>query len=401
MTGNREQKPSIWNRAFISIWIVGFIMSMGQYMMHALIPKYVDQLGLSAAVVGTIISVFAISAIGIRPLAGPAMDCFNNGRLLAAAISVVTIAFLCYGFAENIVMLIVARLLHGIGIGVAVPLCLVIVSKTLPNEKIATGIGIYAVGNALATAIGPFVGLKLVEAIGYSPAFFIIAFIFAMSFIFAICLKTEISQNSKFVISFEKIIVPEIVIPMLIMIFLSMAYSCINAFIILYGEMRGVADIGLFFTAYAIGLIISRPIGGKMADRFGVDKTLVPGCIIFALSYLLISCSKSLVSFLLVGFIFAFGYGICFPSIQTLSMLLVSPEKRGAASNMIFLGVDLGLLIGPSVAGVIITGVYNKSAVELDGYIVMYRFMILPIIFALALFIFKKKKIFNQLKNLN
>ncbi len=69
-----SKKVTMWNPTFISIFIVNFAMNMGQFMMNTLVPKYANYLGATAAVVGTVTSMFAITALAIRPLAGPAFD---------------------------------------------------------------------------------------------------------------------------------------------------------------------------------------------------------------------------------------------------------------------------------------------------------------------------------------
>ncbi len=57
----------IWTKDFVIIFFVSFVMSMGQFMMSTLIPKYIDQLGGTATVVGTVTGIFAVTALGIRP----------------------------------------------------------------------------------------------------------------------------------------------------------------------------------------------------------------------------------------------------------------------------------------------------------------------------------------------
>ena len=128
---------------------------------------------------------------------------------------------------------------------------------------------------------------------------------------------------------------------------MTMAYSSINFFMAIYGGSRGIEDIGLFFTVYAVCLFISRPLGGRIADRYGSDKVIIPGIALFALSFVLISFSKTLPMFLLDGAVCAFGYGICMPTLQALSMSIVPKERRGAAGNTNYIGIDLGSMIGP------------------------------------------------------
>lgn len=397
MATNTQIKETIWNKRFINIFIINFILSMGQYMMSTLIPKYTYSLGATATIVGIVSSMFAVTALIIRPVAGPAMDYFKKGRLLAAAIGLLIIAFIGYGCSNSVAVIIAARLVHGVGIGVAVPLCLAMASNTLPTSKLASGISVYSLGSAVATAVGPSIGLKLSALIGYNKTFFIITALLCSCLILTLRLRTNVPvRTERFKISLSKVIVPEVIIPTVIMFFLTVAYSCVNYFIAIYGGVRNVADIGLFFTAYALCLLVSRPISGRIADRYGVDKTIIPGLCLFALSFVFISFASSLVGFLLAGALCAFGYGICAPSMQALCMQLVSKERRGAAGNMNFVGIDCGNLVGPTLAGLIISTVQASSGSEVFSYEMMYRVMILPVIIALVIFIRNKKKLMKR-----
>jgi MFS family permease len=182
-----------------------------------------------------------------------------------------------------------------------------------------------------------------------------------------------------------------VIIPAIIMLFLSGAYASINGFIVIYAGISNVSSIGLFFTVYAISVLLSRPFSGRIADKYGLDKMLIPGMLIFALSFIIISFSHSLPMFLLSGVISAFGYGICQPLMQTLSLRLVSNERRGVAGNTTYIGVDTGNLVTPVLAGTIVTSVQNITGNSLFGYEVMYRVMIIPVLIALVLFILKRK----------
>lgn len=400
MTINDTQnKETIWNKKFINIFFINFILSMGQFMMNTLIPKFADHLGATATVVGIVSGMFAVTALLIRPIAGPAMDYYRKSKLLSVAVGLITLAFVCYGCAGSIAMIIVARLVHGVGIGIAVPLCLAMASNALPESKMASGIGTFSLGSAISTAVGPLIGLKLADVIGYNITFFVIAALLGSCLILTLRLKTGMPEKTeRFKISLSKVFVPEVIVPTIIMFFLAAAYSCINYFIVIYGGIRGVGNIGLFFTSYAIFLFVSRPISGKVADKYGIDKTVIPGMLVFALSFVVISYSGSLTMFLIAGAVSAFGYGICAPAMQTLCMQLVSKQRRGAAGNTNFIGVDCGYLLGPTLAGLIITQIQTSSGNEVFGYIAMYRVMVIPILIALTIFVLYRKKLLENKK---
>jgi len=390
---------SIWSKDFISIFILNFVMSMGQFMMSTLIPKYAYHLGAVATVVGVVSGIFAVTALVLRPVAGPAMDYFKKNRLLTMAIGLITFAFVLYGFSKSIPMLIAARLIHGIAMSVSAPLCLALVSNIVPYEKMASGLGIYALGAAISTAVGPTIGLKLVNTIGYNATFFICAGLLLLAFILSFQLKSDTPDRSeRFKISLNKIIAPEVLLPTLVIFFLSFAQSGINSFIAIFGELSGVKEIGLFFTTSAVCMIFIRPISGKIADQYGHDKSVIPGLLLFIAALILISFSGSLPMFILAGAITAFGYGSSQPIIQTMIMQLVPKERRGAAGNTNFIGIDCAFLIGPTVAGFVITSIENSTGNEVLGFSSMFRLMVIPVIIAMVIFWLCRKKLIAKIK---
>jgi len=395
-----QPSDRIWNSKFINVFIINFLVNMGQYTINTLIPKYAYYLGAEASVVGIVSSMFAVTALLIRPVAGPAMDYFRKSRLLTISIGLVTVSYIGYGCSGGVGMLMAVRLIHGIGIGVTTPLCLALASNALPAQKIASGISVFSLGTALATAVGPSVGLRLTALLGYSATFFILTGLLAASFLLTLRIRSGKPETAApFRISLKNIIVPEAIVPSVMMLFLTLSYSCIGFFIAICGELKGVDNIGLFFTVYAISLLVSRPLSGKIADQYGIDKTVVPGLLIFTASFVLISFSGSFLLFILSGVVCAFGYGICGPAMQTICMQVVSKDRRGAASNMSFIGIDCGNLFGPTIAGFLVTLVQKSSGSEVFGYETMYRLMLLPTVAALVVFILNRKKLLAVIKD--
>lgn len=389
-----ESRQTIWNPAFISIFVINIALNLAQFMMNTLIPKYAEHLGATAVIVGMVSSMFAVTALGIRPIVGPASGYFRSNRLLAGAVGIIALAFLLYGLADSVPMIIIGRLLHGVGMGFLAPLSLSLASAALPSNRFAAGIGIFSLSQAVATAIGPMLGLELVRAFGYPVTFLIGAGMMTTVLLMALRLKAEAPErNGRFKISINNVISPEVIVPAIIMFFLGGAYSCINSFILIYGKASGVEEIGLFFTAYAVCVLFSRPFSGRLADKYGLAKMLVPGIFIFALSFILISYARSLPMFLLAGAVSAFGYGICQPIIQTLCMKLVQKERRGIAGNTFYIGVDLGYLVTPIIAGAIVTYVQQEGGSLVEGYSLMYQMMVIPVFAALMIFLSRRKQL--------
>lgn len=383
---DKEYVPvKIWNKTFISVFIANMLMYLGMQMCNTLVGKYANHMGATAAVVGTVTSLFAVTAIVFKMISAPAIDTFNRKYILAGAMVVIATALFGYSFSNSIPMLMSFRLLQGAGQAFTATCCLALATDALPLNQLSTGIGYFSLAQATCQAVGPTIGLKLADTIGYNKTFSVGAIFLLLGAYAALHIKIKFKRTKKFRISVHNMIAKEAVIPAVIMFFLCMAYYNITSFLAIYGELQGVgSNIGFFFTVYAVTLLFSRPIIGRISDKHGHVKVLIPAMLCFALAFLIISFSHSLVMFLFSAFISAFGYGACQPAVQALCMKLVPKDKRGAGSCISYIGQDLGNLIGPMIAGTII---------DRFGYSNMWRIMILPVFLAMVIVLICRRQI--------
>jgi MFS family permease len=375
---SEQQKvvTKIWNRTFISIFIANALMNLSQQMVNTLVAKYADHLGATATTVGIVMSMFTYTALLLKLISAPAIDSFNRKYILTGAMLIMAIAYFGYSASFNIPILMGSRLLQGAGQAFTATCCLALAADALPRDKMGAGIGFFSLAQAACQAIGPTIGLTLVSFVGFNTTFLIGACMMVLAALAALRVKTELRPVKKFVISLNSVLAKEAAIPSILMLLLSMAYCNINSFLIIYADKRGVHAIGLFFTVYAVTLLFTRPTVGKLSDKYGLQKILIPAMCCFAIAFIIISFASNLPMFLFAAFVSAFGYGACQPAIQTLCMKCVPNERRGAGSCTNYIGTDLGNLAGPVIAGIII---------EKLGYSAMWRIMLVPVFIALVM----------------
>ncbi len=380
-----EEPVKIWNPGFISVFCVNMMMFFGQQMTNVLIPKYTYSLGGTPVIVGFIASSFAYTALLLKVFAAPAIDTFNKKNILGTAIFVMAAAYFGYSLSGSIGSVLAFRLLQGAGQAFSATCCLALATDMLPRDRIGTGIGYYSVAQAVCQSIGPSVGLWMVGKVGYRATFLFCSGIMSLAGIMAFMLHTRFTKTKRFSIRVQGIVAKEAIIPACLMFFLCMAYYNVTAFLVIYAEMQGIeGNTGFFFTVYAITLLVSRPLVGRMSDRYGTVKVLIPAMCCFALAFILIGTAQSLAVLLVAAFVSAFGYGACQPAVQTLCMKSVPKEKRGAGSTTNYIGQDAGNLVGPVVAGVV---------VEKLGYHTMWFVMIIPVFIAMLIVILNRKAI--------
>lgn len=376
----KTQEKGSWrvylNRNFLGICLINFILNLGQFMMNTLLPKYADFMGASATIVGLITSVFSITGLLIKPFSGAAMDSLNNKKILLSGLVCLLITFIGYGFTSSIPALIVFRLLHGLSMGIAVIACLTMATNSLPEDRITEGIAYYSVMQALATAVGPSVGLLLQERYGYHTAFFVAAGFSALAVLLTLLWNVpQTTSKKRFKVSIRSSVAVEALLPAATMMALAAVYVSISSFLVLYAESQNISGIGTFFTVYAVALLIGRPVGGRLAKKYGLSKIILLAICLFAAGMLLISLADRLAVYLVAAVLVAWGYGTCQPLVQAMCIQSVSADRRGAASATSYYGTDSGYLLAPVLCGFII---------ERAGYAVMFRSMIFFLVLAVG-----------------
>ena len=373
---------------------VNFFQSMSAQIANTVIPLYARDLGANAAMLGTIVSTFAITALAVRPFSGPAFDSFRKKPFMFAAYLVNMTAMFLYGVADTPGSLMAVRLLHGVGIGCAGPLGMAICNQILPHERLSSGISIYMLAFTVAQSVGPAFAVWFAGIVGYQVTFFTSGTLLAVSCALILFLKVpEIPNRPAYKIRPERIFAKPALIPAIMLCLLCMAFSAIGSFLVIYGMLRGVSDIALFFTVYAICLLITRPVFGKISDTRGTTVVLVPAIICFAVSYVLISQAASLPAFLIAAVVSALGFGICTPLMQALTFKIVPTKRSGAGSNTTYTGMDVGSLLGPVLAGTLVDVFTPVWGSEVAGYSTMWLLLIVPILASLAFYLASRKRI--------
>lgn len=374
----KEQKESIWSFPYIALMVANLFQSMAAFMANTTLPVYADALGASPSVVGIVVSSFSVTALLIRPFAGPAFDSFSRKRLLMASQCIICACMFLYGVVDSLQGLVIVRLVHGIGIGCSGPLAMSLVSEFLPESRFASGISIYALAQSFAQVVGPAAGLYLVDAIGFSPSYFLAAGCLLVAICGVGLIREPYRERLRYELKLNRMFAPEAVGKAAALMLLATSFSCMGAYVVLYGYSVGVSQMGIFFIVYSFCLLGTRPLFGSMADRFGAPRVLAVGIAFFAASYVALAVADNLATFIIAAILGSAGFGCCGPLLQSAALASVPPSRRGAASNTAFTGLDLGMLIGPIIGGMVIEAATPILGGQPEAYSLMWLAMLVP-----------------------
>jgi MFS family permease len=132
-----------------------------------------DDLHLTKSQLGVLMSAFFWSYAALQIPVGWLAERYGAKRVLAAGLALWAFSTLLFGVVSSYVLLIVLRLLLGIGESAGFPCTSKILSAVVPTESLGTANGIVACAYLLGPAVGIYVGGLLIENWGWRSMFLV------------------------------------------------------------------------------------------------------------------------------------------------------------------------------------------------------------------------------------
>ena len=352
------KSSTIWSKDFTLLFLINNILFFGFQLIMPVFPKYAASLGAGDSVLGLISSVFPVAAFLVRPFAGRAADRMNRNLIQRVSLLGMSLIMFAYLPVRDVALLTVVRIVHGVFFGINQTTTSTMVALVLPEDRMSSGIGMFSIGGVVSMAIAPPVALWIVGVFGYvtlyisagaiSVAALAFAFFVSQQSVSALAGQKETRGNL-----FTSLIATEAAIPATVSLLNSFFFGTIQTFVVLHGEQRGVANVGIFFTAYAAMLLVVRVGLGRFSDRIKPTYILYTCSTLFSVSILLMWGMNSVWMLVASAVVYGLANGFSQPLLQTMSLRSVSVERRGVASSTHFMGVDLGIGVGPIFAGMV------------------------------------------------
>src|SRR5690625_1464511 len=367
-------RAKLWTKEFILTSIVNFFLMLAMFLLIIIMAGYaMDEYNANTSIAGFTSSIFIFGALIGRLYSGKRMNDVGTKKMLTIGNIIFLIMSVFYFFPISIYSLLVVRIIQGIGVGIATTATGTIVAQVIPKSRTGEGIGYFSSSIVLAQAIGPLIGIFLLTGSSYTSIFVLSLLMGVVCFLMAFFIKepqVEVEEEEESVKTgfritnyIEKTTLPVAVI----MLIAGVAYSSILSFISTYAAEIDLMEVGtMYFVVYAIVVLITRPISGKMLDQHGGNTVIYPTIVIFAIGLLMLSQAHSSFTFLFAAAIIGLGYGNFQSSAQSLAIQRAPMERMGLANATFYIFYDFSLGLGPLFLGRII---------PLVGYRGMYFYL--------------------------
>jgi DHA2 family multidrug resistance protein len=127
------------------------------------LPKIMASFGVGIDKIEWVITAYMLALAVMLPTSGWLADKFGYKRIYFIGLFLFTLGSLLCGLSENENMLIISRVIQGLGGGMIQPLGMAIVSREFPPEKRGIAIGFWVISAAASVSFGPLIGGYLVD----------------------------------------------------------------------------------------------------------------------------------------------------------------------------------------------------------------------------------------------
>ncbi|WP_424217405.1 MDR family MFS transporter (plasmid) [Streptomyces sp. BI20] len=139
------------------------------------LPRIIADLGASQSSYTWVVTAELLAMTATVPLWGKLADLFNQKLLLQLSLGLFVVGSLVAGFSHGVGLLILSRVIQGIGAGGLTALAQVVMAAIIPPRDLGKYGGIFGAVFAVGTVAGPLVGGVLVDTdwLGWRWCFFV------------------------------------------------------------------------------------------------------------------------------------------------------------------------------------------------------------------------------------
>ena len=175
----RPHTPSIEHAAekpWVAMWslVIGFFMILlDTTIVTVALPHMQHELNASLSAVIWVTSAYLLAYAVPLLITGRLGDRFGQKQMYLLGMVVFTLSSLWCGLSPNVEMLIVARVVQGIGASLMTPQTMSIITLMFPPHKRGVAMSVWGAAAGIASLVGPIAGGLLVDGPGWTWIFFI------------------------------------------------------------------------------------------------------------------------------------------------------------------------------------------------------------------------------------
>jgi MFS family permease len=147
------------------LFVTAFVDMVGLTMIVPLLPFYATDLGANATIVGLLVSAFSVAQLAVAPLWGRFSDRYGRRPAILVGLLLTGGAYLIFAFAGSVPVLLLSRLVQGLG-GGTIGVVQAYVADASPPAERTKSLGWLSAVTSLGAVAGPAFGSLMISVGG-------------------------------------------------------------------------------------------------------------------------------------------------------------------------------------------------------------------------------------------
>jgi MFS family permease len=353
MPSATPRRDPLFTGPFFRLWIFTFVTFFTAFQLFPTIPLRIIELGGSTAAAGRFLAIYTWACAIAAPITGTVADHVGRRRALVAAAVAFIVFSVLYGVTTWRPLLLVFASIHGIFWSALISSSAAILSEIVPFSRRTEGIAYWGMANTAAIAVAPMVGLTLYRH-GW---FWVAALMTALScgmLILSLRVRGGTHQPAAPFPRASELVDWRVILLALGLFVMSYSYGGITSYVAIFAARQKIEPQSLFFTVFAIAILLTRIVTSPLGDRFGPLKLLYPSWPLVPAGLTILALAETPLQLSVAAFLFGAGFGAAYPAFVTYVFGRTAPERRGATFGSILFAFDMGIGSGSLITGMLV-----------------------------------------------